>query len=88
MICDPFKWLSDLQLGVEKVTLNHLVLEPFFLNHFLQIHLVVQSRSLLGFVDVTFFFPFSFDDISDITHPTTNTPEIQLSCSEILLSRL
>ena len=26
VICDPLKWLSDLQLGDEKVTLNHLVL--------------------------------------------------------------
>ena len=24
-LSDPFKWLSDLQLGNEKVTLNHLV---------------------------------------------------------------
>ncbi len=24
-LSDPFKWLSDLQLGDEKVTLNHLV---------------------------------------------------------------
>ena len=26
-LSDPFHWLSDLQLGDEKVTLNHLVLE-------------------------------------------------------------
>jgi len=25
-LSDPLKWLSDLQLGNEKVTLNHLVL--------------------------------------------------------------
>ena len=24
-LSDPFKWLGDLQLGDEKVTLNHLV---------------------------------------------------------------
>ena len=24
-LSDPFQWLSDLQLGDEKVTLNHLV---------------------------------------------------------------
>ncbi len=24
-LSDPFKWLSDLQIGDEKVTLNHLV---------------------------------------------------------------
>ena len=27
LLSDPFHWLSDLQLGDEKVTLNHLVLE-------------------------------------------------------------
>ena len=25
ILCDLLKWLSDLQLGDEKVTLNHLV---------------------------------------------------------------
>ena len=25
-LSDPFKWLSDLQLGDQKVTLNHLVI--------------------------------------------------------------
>ena len=29
-LSDPFKWLSDLQLGDEKVTLNHLVSVFFF----------------------------------------------------------
>ena len=28
-LSDPFQWLSDLQLGDEKVTLNHLVYKPF-----------------------------------------------------------
>ena len=30
VICDPFKGLSDLQLGDEKGTLNHLALGFFF----------------------------------------------------------
>ena len=28
-LSDPFEWLSDLQLGDEKVTLNHLVVVDF-----------------------------------------------------------
>ena len=32
-LSDPFKWLSDLQLGDEKVTLNHLVVN-IILIHF------------------------------------------------------
>ena len=28
-LSDPFKWVSDLQLGDEKVTLNHLVVDFF-----------------------------------------------------------
>ena len=31
-LSDPFQWLSDLQLGDEKVTLNHLV--PCFFSTF------------------------------------------------------
>ena len=27
LLSDPFQWLSDLQLGDEKVTLNHLVVK-------------------------------------------------------------
>ena len=29
-LSDPFEWLSDLQLGDEKVTLNHLVHLDFY----------------------------------------------------------
>ena len=32
-LSDPFKWLSDLQLGYEKVTLNHLVENLYFFKH-------------------------------------------------------
>ena len=40
-LSDPYKWLSDLQLGDEKVTLNHLVYIYIFL-YILYMHTYLQ----------------------------------------------
>ena len=47
-LSDPFKWLSDLQLRDEKVTLNHLEVHSFFSRSFLQ--------SIFGSSDVNEIF--------------------------------
>ena len=46
-LSDPFKWLSDLQLGDQKVTLNHLVYGIFSL-HFPCVSLIFMKVDLLG----------------------------------------
>ena len=40
---EPFKWLSDLQIGDEKVTLNHLVPRFTFNFNYMQVN-ICQSH--------------------------------------------
>ena len=65
-LSDPFQWLSDLQLGDEKVTLNHLVnrifLEIFWLLNSSNVQPDNESLLMINSshgVDFVFFFGFS-----------------------------
>ena len=60
-LSDPFKGLSDLQLGDEKVTLNHLV--RIFVRHHsifraLEKHISVWRQNMCGQQILTLFFFF------------------------------
>ena len=52
-LCDPFQWLSDLQLGDEKVTLNHLGI--VFLKYLFFWMAVFRHLSKGGFFSVNKF---------------------------------